>query len=418
MNMSFKNKNDDRTFVKKSASEKMFLIPVFLRILNGQLHYVCYIVSFLFFLGLLYVYIKTRYAHLYPTLIHYLYPAVFAFLMVVSLTPIVLKISKKLKLIERAEPIVSGKVLVPRLGGAGIYVTFLTVMLFYQPWTPEIRSIVFGGGILWLVGTIDDIRSLSSTIRLFMQFLVSLGVVFSGLTVSFMPHTFWGDALAAGITILWIIGIINATNFIDGIDGLATGQAIIAAGFFFLIALHLDQYPIALLASVLMGCGFGFLVFNFKPAKIILGDGGSTLLGFLLACIALYGGWSDWGPIIALGIPVLILGVLIFDVIYITISRIKNGQVRTFKEWLDYHGRDHFHHRLLNIGFKEHEAVLFIYMISIVLGLSALVIEHARVSFPVVVLLIQATLIFLIISILMLVGREFEETDEKKRHNC
>ncbi len=258
-------------------------------------------------------------------------------------------------------------------------------------------------------------HSLSSEVRLIAQLGVSLYVAFSGLMVSFMPDHWWGNLLAIAITVSWIIGIINATNFIDGVDGLATGMAVIAAGFFFLITLHLQQYHVALIAAVLLGCGLGFLIFNFKPAKIILGDGGSTFIGFVLACIALYGGWSSWGPIIALGIPILILGVLIFDVIYITISRIKNGQVRTFKEWLDYHGRDHFHHRLMNIGFKEHEAVLFIYMITVVLGLSALVIEHARISYPVVILLIQASLIFLIISILMLVGREIvEESNEEK----
>ena len=164
------------------------------------------------------------------------------------------------------------------------------------------------------------------------------------------------------------------------------------------------------MASIFAGCCFGFLMFNYKPAKIYLGDGGSTLLGFLLASFALYGGWSENGIIVALGIPVLILGVLIFDMIYITLSRVKNGKVRTVREWLDYRDRDHFHHRLINIGLKEEDAVLFIFIICIILGLSALVLENTQFSYPAILLIIQGSLIFVVTSILMLVGRKIEDT--------
>ncbi|VAX37873.1 Undecaprenyl-phosphate alpha-N-acetylglucosaminyl 1-phosphate transferase, partial [hydrothermal vent metagenome] len=243
----------------------------------------------------------------------------------------------------------------------------------------------------------------------FGQVAASAIIMSTGLIVSFMPDTWWGQIIAVIITLIWILGIINATNFIDGIDGLATGFTIIAAIFFLIITLHLEQFYVALMAAILVGSCLGFLLFNFKPAKIYLGDGGSTFLGFMLASFALYGEWSFRGPVIALGIPVLILGVLIFDMIYITISRIRNGHVHNFHEWLDYTGKDHFHHRLMNLGFKEEHAVIFIYIIAIILGLSALIVEHARVSYPVVVLMVQAILIFVIISILMLMGRKLSK---------
>jgi len=297
----------------------------------------------------------------------------------------------------------------PLLGGLVIYLAFVSVYLIYNHWSLQTKSILIAGSIMLALGTIDDFYPLSSTVRLIGQIAASFIVMSTGLIVSFMPDTIWGNALAVIITLFWILGIINATNFIDGADGLATGFTIIATMFFLLITLHLNQFYVALMASILVGSCVGFLFFNFKPAKIYLGDGGSTFLGFMLACFALYGEWSSRGPIIALGIPVLILGVLIFDMIYITISRILNGHVHNFREWLDYTGQDHFHHRLMNLGLKEQDAVMFIYIISFILGLSALVLEHSKVSYPVVILMIQAALIFVSITILMLMGRKLSE---------
>ena len=154
------------------------------------------------------------------------------------------------------------------------------------------------------------------------------------------------------------------------------------------------------------------LFHNFKPATIYLGDGGSTFFGFLLASFALYGGWSSKGPVIALGIPVLILGVLIFDMCYITMSRIRNGKVTNIKEWLDYTGKDHFHHRLIQLGFSERQTVLFIYFACIISGLSALTLEHTYNWFYVAVLVLQSVLIFIIISLLMIVGRRLKNQSE------
>jgi len=361
------------------------------------------------------VYITTRYHHLIPSLLQFLLIGSVSFILVLIFTPLCMKIARRFNLVDRANTSNKSFSPVPLLGGVGIFLSFLMVALCHQPWTAEIRAIVIASGIIVTMGTIDDIYPLSSIVRLLGQILAAGIVMGAGLKISFMPHTWWGESLAVVGTLIWILGIINATNFIDGVDGLAAGFTVIASTFFFLITLHLQEFGVALIAIILVGCGLGFLIFNFKPAKIYLGDGGSTLMGFLLACLALYGQWSHWGPIIALGIPVLILSVLIFDMIYITISRIKNGHVRNFRQWLDYRGQDHFHHRLIHLGFKEEEAVLFIYLTSVSLGLSALVIEHARVSYPVVVLLIQAVMIFINITILMLTGRQkFTNVSNKK----
>lgn len=406
MSLEKKYKIEVTSSKDRAVLRKMAIIFFGFRLLTGRMHFALYLLPLLVFLLLLHRYITTRYQHLVPALLQSLQPALFTFVAVLIITPVVIKIARNFNILEKPTFPKQHKVPIPHFGGIAIYLSFFIIALFHQPWTPQMKSILMGGAIMLVLGVMDDIRPLSSVLRLGGQVVASGIVIASGIAVSFTPDTAWGNILAIGLTLLWILGIINATNFIDGVDGLAAGLAAISSAFFFIIALHLEQYDVVLIASLLMGCGLGFLIFNFKPAKIILGDGGSTFMGFVLACIALYGGWSSWGAIIAIGVPVLISGVVIFDIIYISISRIKNGQVRNFREFLDYRGRDHFHHRLINLGFKEEEAVVFIYITSIVLGLSALVIEHARVSYPVVILLIQAALIFVIITLLMLAGRQ------------
>ena len=389
----------------------------FLRVKGSprQLSWVVYFLPLAAFAFLLKEYIRTRYGYWVPSLFQYFLITLIAFVLVLFLIPLCMKLAQHFGIVDKSNDFKKAVGPIPLLGGLGVFLAFLITIFFFKPWSPQIQAIVTASSIIVLIGTLDDIRPLSSGVRLVGQILASSIVMVAGMKVSFMPHTWWGEGLAVFITLFWILGIVNATNFVDGVDGLAAGFTVIAGSFFFLITLHLGQHGPALVAAILAGCGAGFLVFNFKPAKIYLGDGGSTLMGFLLACLALYGGWSNWGPVIALGIPVMILGVLIFDMIYITISRIKNGHVRNFKQWLDYRGHDHFHHRLIHLGFKEEEAVIFIYSTSIILGLSALVIENAHVSYPVVVLLIQATMIFINITILMLIGRQIEADAPSKK---
>jgi len=315
-------------------------------------------------------------------------------------------IARKARIICIPDSRKKDKVPTPLLGGCALFLSIGIVLYAYRPLSDQMFSILIGATIIFLLGAIDDIWKLSSLVRLAGQLLASGIVMANGIIISFMPDTIVGNIGAVVITLVWILGIVNATNFADGLDGLATGIALIAGIFFFLIPLHLGQYQVCLLAAVLIGSCGGFLIFNFKPAKIYLGDGGSTLVGFLLACLALYGGWSDRGPFVALGIPVLILGVLIYDMIYITVSRIRRGTVKNFRQWLDHRGQDHLHHRLMNLSFSERYAVLFIYLLSIILGMSALAIENSRTSYHVVATLIQAFLIFIVITILMLTGRK------------
>ncbi|MBF0330294.1 MAG: undecaprenyl/decaprenyl-phosphate alpha-N-acetylglucosaminyl 1-phosphate transferase [Candidatus Omnitrophica bacterium] len=344
------------------------------------------------------------YQHLWDMILRFAAPFALSAVAVAALTPGMIVVARKYNIMDIPNERKIHSKPVPRLGGLALLIGFWVVALINLPWNKEFAAIIAGATIIGVMGIMDDVRSLSSRIRLVGQLIASFLVIWAGLIVSFMPKTWWGQVMAGIITVLWIIGIVNALNFADGLDGLATGMTFIASTFFFLIAIYLGQPHVACVAAMLAGCCLGFLVWNFKPAKIYLGDGGSTFLGFVLACLALYGGWSHDGFIVALGIPTIILGVLIFDMFYITIARIKNGSVTTFQQWLDFTGKDHFHHRLMSLGFSEVMAVVFIYLVCLVLGLNVLMLEKVQSPLAVSILFINALFIFTIIFLLMRVG--------------
>jgi UDP-GlcNAc:undecaprenyl-phosphate GlcNAc-1-phosphate transferase len=345
------------------------------------------------------------YGHLWGMMTTFLAPFAMSFAAMLVLVPLMIVVSQKYGILDYPSERKIHNIPVPRLGGLGIIIGFWVIALLHLPLPKASWAILVGGTIVGLMGVADDIRPLSSRIRLVGQVIAALIVLSAGLSVSFMPKLWWGQLLAWVITIFWILGIVNAVNFADGLDGLASGMVTISSIFFFLMAIYLRQSDVAMVAIFLAGCCLGFLVFNFKPAKIYLGDGGSTFIGFILACIALYGGWSNDGFVVALGIPVIILGVFIFDMIYITIARIKNGSVRSFQQWLDFTGKDHFHHRLLSLGFTEVGAVFFIYLIHIVLGLNVLVLEKLKNPLAIFIMAVQSVFVFTIILLLMRVGR-------------
>jgi UDP-GlcNAc:undecaprenyl-phosphate GlcNAc-1-phosphate transferase len=345
------------------------------------------------------------YQHLWGVMLRFVAPFTLSIIAVAVLTPVMIMLAHKYRVLDIPSERKIHTRPVPRLGGAALLIGFWIVALLNLPWNKEFTAIICGGTIISVMGIMDDVKSLSSRIRLIGQLVASFLVIWAGLIVSFMPKTWWGHLIAGIITVLWIVGIVNALNFADGLDGLASGMTFIASAFFFLIAIYLGQPQVACVAAILAGCCLGFLIWNFKPAKIYLGDGGSTFLGFILACLALYGGWSHDGFIVALGIPTIILGVLIFDMFYITIARIKNGSVKTFQEWLDFTGKDHFHHRLMSLGFSEVMAVVFIYIVCLVLGMNVLVLEKVQSPLAVAILFVNALFVFTIIFLLMRVGR-------------
>ncbi|MDH5348745.1 MAG: undecaprenyl/decaprenyl-phosphate alpha-N-acetylglucosaminyl 1-phosphate transferase, partial [Nitrospira sp.] len=288
-----------------------------------------------------------------------------------------------------------------------LYAGFVGSLLLNSIVPDWIIAILIAGSLLLIIGVLDDIRELPASGKLIGQLMAAGIVIASGKVLTLFPPSPLGEAANMLLTLFWIVGITNAFNFFDGMDGLATGLAILLAGFLGVVAFETNQAELGWLAIAMIGAGLGFLPYNFrgrKPAVIFLGDGGSTFIGFTLACLAIKGNWADSSPIVSFSNPLLIFGVLIYDMIHITVERIATGKVRSVKEWLDYVGKDHLHHRLERALGSRQASVAMIFLFTICLGLSALALRHAS-TMEAVLLLIQAGLIAAMLTVLEISGR-------------
>jgi UDP-GlcNAc:undecaprenyl-phosphate GlcNAc-1-phosphate transferase len=297
----------------------------------------------------------------------------------------------------------------PLLGGAAVFLGFLSAMVVNGLFTPKLSAMLVAAAVLFVVGLLDDIKEIPAWIKLLAQLLCAVWVMSFGIILDVIPQRLGIFALTGNIllTILWLIGITNAMNFFDGMDGLATGLSSAIAFFLGVVAFQTGQPFLGWIAGAIMGACMGFLPYNFRlktHASIFLGDAGSTVLGFLLACVAVYGKWSETDPMVALASPLLIFWVLIFDMVHITIDRVFTGRVKSFREWIDYVGKDHLHHRLANVLGGRKKSVLFIYLLSFCLGMSAVVLRYAR-PMDALLLIVQAMVFVGLITILERRGR-------------
>ncbi|MBI2457704.1 MAG: undecaprenyl/decaprenyl-phosphate alpha-N-acetylglucosaminyl 1-phosphate transferase [candidate division NC10 bacterium] len=342
---------------------------------------------------------------------HTVYGARWAYILVVSsliafgLTPILIRLAYFLEVVDLP---VGRKVHLeptPLLGGVAIYTAFGISILANSILDGQVLAIMVGGTLLVVVGILDDVRSVPAGVKLLGQLLAAATVMQTGVVLTLFPQSVAGTVANAALTLLWLLGITNAMNFFDGMDGLATGLSIITAGLLGFFA-HLTFQPfLGWFAAAIVGSCLGFLPFNFRPkrpAAIFLGDSGSPFLGFVLAALAVKGEWAP-DNIIDIGAPVLIFWVFIFDMTHITLTRILTGKVRSFREWIAYVGRDHLHHRLEALLGSKRQTVLLIYLLSVSMGLAALALRNAR-TLEAMLLTLQAAIIVVIVSILERAG--------------
>jgi len=299
---------------------------------------------------------------------------------------------------------------VPRIGGAAVYAAFMFTVLRNNQFTPETTGVMAGGSIIFALGFADDWKPLSAGVRLFWQVAASLTVTLFGLHLSFPLNLPFGQATSILLSVVWLVGITNAFNFMDGIDGLASSMGVVCALLFLGLGWNSSQFPLSFMSAALAGSCAGFLIINWRPAKAFLGDSGSTFIGFILGCLALYGSWATNDPVVAFSTPLLVLGIPIFDIIYTTISRVKNGTVTSVKEWLECTGKDHFHHRLMHLGLGVEHTVGFIVLLNICLGLGAWTMRRTVTPVGTWLLLAQSVIVLIIVVVLMLLGRERKET--------
>jgi len=264
---------------------------------------------------------------------------------------------------------------IPRLGGIAIFFGFIISVVCFVVLTPHIIGIIAGSFLIVIMGALDDRKPIKALIKLLIQIVAALMVALSGVRIEILTnpilfsssdYLFLGN-LSIPVTVIWIVAITNAVNLIDGLDGLAAGVASISSVCLLVIALMVSESNIAILTACIAGACFGFLPYNFNPASIFMGDSGSNFLGFLLACISIEGLFKGYA-VISFAVPLLLLALPIFDTSVAILRRIKN------KKPVMQPDRGHLHHKLVDMGFSQKQAVLILYIISAILGLSAIVL--------------------------------------------
>jgi UDP-GlcNAc:undecaprenyl-phosphate GlcNAc-1-phosphate transferase len=293
--------------------------------------------------------------------------------LVLGATPIIRRLANRLGFVDRPDARRVHRMPIPLLGGIAIYAGFiLALVIFGQGWVlSQAIGILIGATLVSFLGIWDDRWGLRPIMKLLGQACATGIIVASGVQVSFLPN----QALNLLVTFLWVLGITNALNLLDNMDGLSGGVGALAAAFFLLLAAWNGQYLVASLAAALMGVCIGFLVYNFNPASIFMGDAGSMFLGFVLAVVGIKLRFPGRPNIITWMIPVVVLGLPIFDTTLVVFSRLRRGI-----NPLTNPGRDHASHRLVLLGLSQRQAVVLLYGVCCALGLVGLLIMHSGLA--------------------------------------
>jgi UDP-GlcNAc:undecaprenyl-phosphate GlcNAc-1-phosphate transferase len=270
----------------------------------------------------------------------------------------------------------------PRLGGVAIYLSFLISIAFAwsanryfhefisAPSFRELLTILIPGTLIFLLGIYDDIRSVGPYFKFAVQAVAAVMLFAGGLKILALPVLFgshqFGWAIGLPITILWVLGITNAFNLIDGLDGLAAGSALFSTLVVFVVAIFGGSALVSLLTIALAGAILGFLRFNFNPATIFLGDCGSLFIGFMLSALALEGATHKAPTVIAVAIPVVSFGLPILETMLSVFRRLISGKPVFTAD------REHIHHKLLQLGMSDRKVVIVLYAVSAVFALLSL----------------------------------------------
>jgi len=313
-------------------------------------------------------------------------------------TPYVKKLAIKIGAVDAPDQRKVHTRIMPRLGGLAIYIGFVISFFLFVPFTSkkELLGILIGGTIVMITGMLDDKLQLSPKWKLLGQLLATAVVVVPfGLKIGVvkLPYdgfidfsTGWLFWLAVPITMIWIVGVTNAINLIDGLDGLSAGVSAIATATMAIVAIMNKDWVVATYCFVLLGAILGFLYFNFHPARIFMGDTGSLFLGFNLAALSIMG--FKEAVFVSFIIPIVVLGVPLWDTFFAIIRRIVN------KKPISSPDKGHLHHCLLNMGLSHRMSVITIYLISIFFGTMAIVLSQTVKLWTTIILI--ALMLFVI----------------------
>lgn len=358
-------------------------------------------------------------------LVAYLYVLAFSFL--VSLISVygAMKLALRYNLMDDPSPRKLQERPVPLLGGAGIFIAFYSTVLInyiilkFSISCPEIArflpsevmnyapnalrlggsmmSILCAGIIVFIVGLIDDWKDLGAWPKLAIHILAASILYFSGIKVTFFTNS---EIASYIMTVLWVVGITNAFNLLDNMDGLSSGIAVISNLFLWIISIASNEFFVALFLSALMGSIIGFWVFNFPPARIFMGDAGSYLIGFLTASVTILGTYyqPNASTLFSILMPVLVLGVPIYDLLSVIFIRLCEGKS------IFQGDKQHFSHRIVDLGMSKKGAVCFLYLVSFAFGTSSLILGFFQ-AYRVGIVLLQTIAFVSIIALLEYFGR-------------
>ncbi|PJF30784.1 MAG: undecaprenyl/decaprenyl-phosphate alpha-N-acetylglucosaminyl 1-phosphate transferase [Candidatus Thermofonsia Clade 1 bacterium] len=296
----------------------------------------------------------------------------------VGLAPLTRQLAQRIGLVDKPNARKVHQMPIPLMGGLSIYLAFLLALLMFgnQPaHLNELIAIVICASFLTFVGFWDDRKELRPRSKYAAQLIVGLFCAAVGLRVDIFGNL----PLDLALTLLWYVGIINAVNFLDNMDGLAAGMGAIAAFFLFLLAALQGQTLVSSLSAALCGALIGFLIYNFNPASMFMGDMGSLPIGFLLAVLGLKLRFATQVPAASWMIPILVLGLPIFDMTLVVFTRLREGRSPA------QGGKDHTSHRLVAMGLHPRLAVLTLYVACILLGISAILISFAPLEAALVI---------------------------------
>ena len=323
---------------------------------------------------------------------------ILAFIVTFSTTPFVKKFAFKIGAVDvPKDSRRMHKKPTARLGGLAIFFGFIISVLLFANVDKELLGLIIGCLIIVTLGIFDDIYALSAKLKLVVQIVAAMCPILAGVRIDFIrvpsfitEYGYIGLGwFAIPITLAWIIAITNATNLLDGLDGLACGVSSISALTLLCIAIIVGESEVAFVTSALAGACFGFLPYNFNPAKLFMGDTGALFLGFVLACVSVQGLFKGYA-VISLAAPILVLGLPIFDTVSAILRRLKNHQPIMAPD------RGHLHHRLIDAGFSQKRAVTTIYILCLILCIVAVgLIATGAISLWALALVLLGFILFL-----------------------
>jgi UDP-GlcNAc:undecaprenyl-phosphate/decaprenyl-phosphate GlcNAc-1-phosphate transferase len=319
------------------------------------------------------------------------------------MTPVIKKLAFKIKAVDEVGVRKVHRARMARLGGAAVYISFLIGMLLISPEHSHFWPIMLGGLVIIITGLLDDIYAVSASKKLLGQTVAALLVIFGGIYVEVITLPFgiewnlgiWGLPLA----FLWIIGITNAINLIDGLDGLAAGISAIVFASISVLAIMGGNELVTVMSLVLLAGTLGFLIFNFHPATIFMGDTGSLFLGFMIAVLSLLG--FKTVTLFSLLVPVVLLAVPIADTLFSILRRYFN------KKPISAPDKSHIHHRLLKLGFSHKKTVLMIYGLSIFFSAAAIMLAQSTLLISIFIVITVVITVELLAELIGLVHKDY-----------